>query len=42
MNRLDDPDRKLASTEIEQKPRRFEGPNGIDALGGVLICVRTK
>ena len=42
MAQLSDADRELAWTEIEQQLRKFEGPNGFDAPGEVLIGVGTK
>ena len=42
MSRLSDADRKLAWAEIEQQLRQFEGPNGFEAPGEVLIGVGTK
>ena len=42
MSRLNDADRKLAWAEIEQQLRQFEGPNGFEAPGEVLIGVGTK
>jgi ubiquinone/menaquinone biosynthesis C-methylase UbiE len=42
MSRLNDADRKLAWAEIEQQLRQFEGPNGFEAPGEVLIAVGTK
>ena len=42
MSRLNDGDRKLAWAEIEQQLRQFEGPNGFEAPGEVLIGVGTK
>lgn len=42
MNRLNDANRELAWAEIEQQMRRFEGPNGFEAPGEVLIGVGTK
>jgi ubiquinone/menaquinone biosynthesis C-methylase UbiE len=42
MNRLNEADRELAWAEIEEKLRQFEGPNGFEAPGEVLIGVGTK
>jgi ubiquinone/menaquinone biosynthesis C-methylase UbiE len=42
MSRLNDAERELAWTEIEQQLRQFEGPNGFEAPGEVLIGVGTK
>jgi hypothetical protein len=42
MSRLNEADRELAWVEIEQKLRQFEGPNGFEAPGEVLIGVGTK
>ncbi len=42
MSRLNDADRELAWAEIEQSMRQFEGPNGFEAPGEVLIGVGTK
>jgi ubiquinone/menaquinone biosynthesis C-methylase UbiE len=42
MSRLNDVDRELAWAEIEQQLRQFEGPNGFEAPGEVLIGVGTK
>ena len=42
MRRLNDAERELAWVEIEQQLRRFEGPNGFEAPGEVLIGVGTK
>jgi SAM-dependent methyltransferase len=42
MNRLNEADRELAWAEIEQQLRQFEGPNGFEAPGEVLIGVGTK
>ena len=42
MSRLNDADRELAWTEIEQQLLQFEGPNGFEAPGEVLIGVGTK
>jgi hypothetical protein len=42
MSRLNDADRKLAWAEIEQQLRQFEGPNGFEAPGEVLIGVGAK
>jgi ubiquinone/menaquinone biosynthesis C-methylase UbiE len=42
MSRLNDADRELAWAEIEQQLRQFEGPNGFEAPGEVLIGVGAK
>jgi SAM-dependent methyltransferase len=42
MAQLSDAERELAWTEIEQQLCQFEGPNGFDAPGEVLIGVGTK
>jgi ubiquinone/menaquinone biosynthesis C-methylase UbiE len=42
MGRLNESDRELAWAEIEQKLRQFEGPNGFEAPGEVLIGVGAK
>jgi predicted dithiol-disulfide oxidoreductase (DUF899 family) len=42
MSRLSDADRELAWTEIEQQLHQFEGPNGFESPGEVLIGVGTK
>jgi SAM-dependent methyltransferase len=42
MSRLNEADRELAWTEIERELRQFEGPNGFEAPGEVLIGVGTK
>jgi ubiquinone/menaquinone biosynthesis C-methylase UbiE len=42
MSRLNDADRKLAWAEIEQRLRQFEGPNGFEAPGEVLVGVGMK
>jgi hypothetical protein len=42
MSRLNDADRELAWAEIEQQLRQFEGPNGFETPGEVLIGVGTK
>ncbi len=42
MSRLNDAERELAWAEIEQQLRQFEGPNGFEAPGEVLIGVGTK
>jgi ubiquinone/menaquinone biosynthesis C-methylase UbiE len=41
MSRLNDADRELAWAEIEQQLRQFEGPNGFEMPGEVLIGVGT-
>ena len=42
MSRLNDTDRELAWNEIEQQLSQFEGPNGFEASGEVLVGVGTK
>jgi SAM-dependent methyltransferase len=42
MAQLSDAERELAWTEIEQQLSQFEGPNGFEAPGEVLISVGTK
>jgi SAM-dependent methyltransferase len=42
MSRLNDTDREQAWTEIEEQFRRFEGPNGFEVPGEVLIGVGMK
>jgi SAM-dependent methyltransferase len=42
MSRLNDTDREMAWAEIEGQLRRFEGPNGLEVPGEVLIGVGTK
>lgn len=42
MNRLNEADRELAWAEIEEQFRRFEGPNGLEVPGEVLIGVGAK
>jgi hypothetical protein len=42
MSRLNEKDRELAWAEIEEKLRQFEGPNGFEAPGEMLIGVGTK
>ena len=42
MSRLNEADRELAWAEIEQQLRQFEGANGFEAPGEVLIGVGTK
>jgi len=42
MSRLKEADRELAWTEIERQLCQFEGPNGFEAPGEVLIGVGTK
>ncbi len=39
---LPDAEREHAWAEVEQQMRRFEGPNGLELLGEVLIGVGTK
>ena len=42
MNRLNEAQRERAWIEIEEQLRRFEGPNGLEVPGEVLIGVGTK
>jgi SAM-dependent methyltransferase len=42
MNRLNETERERAWVEIEEQLRQFEGPNGFEAPGEVLIGVGTK
>jgi hypothetical protein len=42
MGRLDEAGRERAWVEIEEQLRRFEGPNGLEVPGEVLIGVGTK
>jgi ubiquinone/menaquinone biosynthesis C-methylase UbiE len=42
MTQLNEADRERAWTEIEQQLRQFEGPNGLEVPGEVLIGVGTK
>jgi SAM-dependent methyltransferase len=42
MTQLNEADRERAWAEIEEKFKRFEGPNGFEAPGEVLIGVGTK
>jgi SAM-dependent methyltransferase len=42
MNHLKEADRDRAWAEIEEKFKRFEGPNGFEAPGEVLVGVGTK
>ena len=42
MNRLNEPERERAWIEIEEQLSRFEGPNGLEVPGEVLIGVGTK
>jgi hypothetical protein len=42
MSRLNEADQERAWAEIEEKFTRFEGPNGFDIPGEVLIGVGTK
>ena len=42
MSRLSYADRELAWSEIEQQLQKFEGPNGFESPGEVLIGVGTK
>jgi len=42
MNRLNEADRERAWAEIGEQFKRFEGPNGFEIPGEVLIGVGTK
>ena len=42
MNRLNEAQRERAWVEIEEQLSRFEGPNGLEVPGEVLIGVGTK
>jgi SAM-dependent methyltransferase len=42
MNRLNEADREVAWAEIEQRFKPFEGPNGLEVPGEVLVGVGTK
>ena len=42
MGQLSETQRELAWTEIEQQLSQFEGPNGFEAPGEVLIGVGAK
>jgi ubiquinone/menaquinone biosynthesis C-methylase UbiE len=42
MSRLNEAERERAWVEIEEQLRRFEGPNGLEVPGEVLIGVGTK
>jgi ubiquinone/menaquinone biosynthesis C-methylase UbiE len=42
MNRLNEADRERAWAEIEEQFKRFEGPNGFEIPGEVLVAVGTK
>jgi hypothetical protein len=42
MNRLTEAQRERAWVEIEEQLSRFEGPNGLEVPGEVLIGVGTK
>jgi hypothetical protein len=42
MDQLSEADRERAMKEIEQELNRFEGANGFEAPGEVLIGVGTK
>ena len=42
MNRLNQPERERAWIEIEEQFRRFEGTNGLEVPGEMLIGVGTK
>ena len=41
-NRLNEPEREKAWVEMEEQLRRFEGTNGLELPGEVLIGVGTK
>ena len=42
INRLSESSREVAWTEVEQRFKQFEGPNGLEIPGEVLIAVGTK
>jgi hypothetical protein len=42
MSRLNEADRERAWTEIAEQFKQFEGPNGCEIPGEVLIGVGTK
>ena len=42
MSRLNEADRERVWAEIEEQFKRFEGPNGCEIPGEVLIGVGTK
>jgi hypothetical protein len=42
MNRLNEAQRESAYVEIQEQLSRFEGPNGLELPGEVLIGVGTK
>jgi hypothetical protein len=42
MNRLNEADRERAWAEIEEQFKRFQGPNGVEIPGEVLVAVGTK
>jgi len=42
VNRLNEPERERAWIEIEEQLSRFEGPNGLEVPGEVLLGVGTK
>ena len=42
INRLNESSREVAWTEVEQRFKQFEGPNGVEIPGEVLIGVGTK
>ena len=42
MSRLNEADQQRAWAEIEEKLKRFEGPNGFEVPGEVLVAVGTK
>jgi hypothetical protein len=42
INRLNESSREAAWAEVEQQFKQFEGPNGLEIPGEVLIGVGTK
>ena len=42
MGQLSEAERERAWSEIEQQLRQFEGPNGFEAPGEVLIGIGTR
>ena len=42
ISRLNEAEREIAWVEIEEQLRRFEGPNGVEVPGEVLMGVGTK
>jgi hypothetical protein len=42
MHRLNEADRQRAWAEIAEQFKRFEGPNGFEIPGEVLVAVGTK